>query len=486
MIGSLAGTIRRLSVFLALLFVALLVNINLVQVARSSNLASQPGNNRNVIKEYGRERGPILVGGTPVAVSVASKGRLKFQRTYPDGGLYVSATGFYSLIYGRTGIERIQNPVLSGTDSRFSLQQISDLIAGRTTKGGSVLLTINAKAQRAAAKAMKGHVGAVVAIQPSTGAILALVQSPTFDPNPLASNDSGVESAAWAKLIGDPAKPLLNRPLAEVYPPGSTFKLVTLTAALSSGKYTTTTLIPSPARITLPGSTATLPNDNNRACGNGRVTLQVALEVSCNTAFANVGIALGGDALLAQAEKFGFNSSFEVPMTAATSRFPADLVKAQAAQSAIGQYDVRATALQMAMVAAAIANGGVVNTPYLVQSVLGPDLAPLEPPAVPRPFGQAMTPAVAQEITQMMVGVVDNGTGTNAQIPGVKVAGKTGTAQTAPGRPADAWFVSFGPADNADVAIAVVVEGAPDIGPIWGGRLAAPVAKAVMLAILGR
>ena len=467
MIGSLAGTIRRLSVFLALLFLALLVNINLVQVARSSNLASQPGNNRNVIKEYGRERGPILVGGTPVAVSVAGKGRLKFQRTYPDGGLYVSATGFYSLIYGRTGIERIENPVLSGTDPRFSLQQINDLIAGRTSKGGSVLLTINAKAQRAAANAMKGHVGAVVAIQPSTGAILALVQSPTFDPNPLASNDSGVESAAWAKLIGDPAKPLLNRPLAEVYPPGSTFKLVTLTAALSSGQYTTTTLIPAPARIRLPGSTATLPNDNNRRCGNGQVTLQVALEVSCNTAFANVGIALGGDALLAQAEKFGFNSSFEVPMTAATSRFPADLVKAQAAQSAIGQYDVRATALQMAMVAAAIANGGVVNTPYLVQSVLGPDLAPLEPPAVPRPFGAAMTPAIAQEITQMMVGVVDNGTGTNAQIPGVKVAGKTGTAETAPGRPADAWFVSFGPADNADVAIAVVVEGAPDSGPIW-------------------
>jgi penicillin-binding protein A len=485
-IGSLAGTIRRLAIFVALLFVALLVNINLVQVVRSSSLANKPGNNRSVIKEYARERGPILVGGIPVAVSIAGAGRLKYQRTYPDGSLYVSATGFYSLIYGRTGVERIQNSVLSGTDPRFSLQQISDLIAGRTTKGGSVVLTLNAKAQLAAANGMKGKVGAVVAIQPSTGAILALVQSPTFDPTPLASNNAAVEQAAWAKLIADPREPLLNRPLAEVYPPGSTFKLVTLTAALSSGQFNTSSLIPSPARITLPGSTATLPNDNGRQCGNGHVTLLVALEVSCNTAFANVGIALGGDVLLAQAEKFGFNSSFEVPMTAATSRFPANLVKAQAAQSAIGQFDVRSTVLQMAMVAAAIANHGIVNNPYLVQSVLGPDLAPLEPSAQVRPFGQAMTPQVAQEVTEMMVGVVEHGTGTSAQIPGVRVAGKTGTAQTGPGRPPDAWFVAFGPADSADVAVAVIVEGAANDGEISGGRLAAPVAKAVMLAILGR
>ncbi len=486
MIGSLAGTIRRLAVFVALLFVALLVNINLVQVARSSSLANQPGNNRSVIKEYARQRGPILVGGTPVAVSVAGKGQLKYQRTYPYGSLYVSATGFYSLVYGRTGIERIQNSVLAGTDPRFSLQQISDLIAGRTSKGGSVVLTINAKAQLAAAEGMRGKVGAVVAIQPSTGAILALVQSPTFDPNTLATNDPAAEQAAWSKLINNPQNPLLNRPLAEVYPPGSTFKLVTLTAALSSGQFTSSTLIPSPAHITLPGSTAVLPNDNGQACGNGHVTLQVALEVSCNTAFANVGIALGGDVLLAQAEKFGFNSSFDVPMTAATSRFPTSLDKAQSALSAIGQFDVRSTPMQMAMVAAAIANHGVVESPYLVQSVLGPDLAPLEPPVQPQPFGTAMTPAIAQEITQMMVGVVDNGTGTNAQISGVRVAGKTGTAQTAPGKPADAWFVAFGPADNADVAVAVVVEGAPNDGQISGGRLAAPVAKAVMLAILGR
>jgi peptidoglycan glycosyltransferase len=492
MIGSLAGTIRRLAVFVALLFLALMVNINLVQVTRASSLATEPGNNRGLIKEYARERGAILVDGKAVADSVAGTGRLKYQRVYPNGSLYVSATGFYSLIYGRTGIERVENSVLAGTDARFSLQQISDLLAGRTSKGGSAVLTINAKAQAAAAAGMRGKVGAVVAIQPSTGAILALVQSPTFDPTPLASNDSSVEQAAWAQLTQDPLNPMLNRPLAEVYPPGSTFKIITLTAALSSGKYDLTTEIPSPAFIHLPGSTATLYNDNRRACGNGHVTLLQALEISCNTAFANVGIALGGDALLQQAEAFGFNTSFAVatsgdqkPMSSATSRFPANIVSAQAAQSAIGQYDVRATPLQMAMVAAAVANQGRVMRPYLIQQVLGPDLAQLEPAPVSQ-FGVAMSPTVAAEVATMMVGVVDNGTGTNAQIPGVRVAGKTGTAQTAPGKPADAWFVAFAPAESGDVAVAVVVEGAPNDGQISGGRLAAPVAKAVMEAILNR
>jgi peptidoglycan glycosyltransferase len=485
MIGSLAGTIRRLSVFVALLFLALLVNINLVQVTRAGSLAGEPGNSRGLIKEYARDRGPILVGGTPVAMSVAGNGLLKYERTYLDAGLYVSATGFYSLIYGRTGIERIEDSILAGTDPRFSLQQISDLIAGRPAKGGSVVLTINAAAQQAAALGMRGKIGAVVAIRPSTGAILALVQSPTFDSNLLAVNDGGAEQAAWKRLIADPNQPLLNRPLVELYPPGSTFKLVTLTAALASGKFNLTSEIPSPAAIHLPGSTATLPNDNGRQCGNGHVTLLQALEISCNTAFANVGLALGGDALLAQAQKFGFNSSFDVPMTAATSRFPVGLEPSQTAQSAIGQFDVRATALQMAMVAAAVANGGFVYYPYLVAQVLGPDLAPLET-TQPRQFGQAMSSQVAAEVANMMVGVVDNGTGTNAQIPGVRVAGKTGTAQTAPGQPADAWFVSFAPAEGGDVAVAVVVEGAPNDGQISGGRLAAPVAKAVMNAILGK
>jgi peptidoglycan glycosyltransferase len=486
-IGTLAGTIRRMALFVALMFAALLVNINLVQVTRANSLANEPGNNRGIIKEYAKQRGPILVGGTAVARSVATGGRLDYQRTYPDGPMYAPATGFYSLVYGATAIERIENAVLSGTDPRFSLQQVADLVAGRTTKGGSVQLTLNARAQAAAYNGMKGKVGAVVAIEPATGRILALVASPSFDPNPLADNNPVTEQQAWRHYLSDPANPMLNRPLAETYPPGSTFKLVTLSAALSTGRYTAASMVPGPARLPLPQTSVTLPNENGRSCAtsHGLVSLADALAVSCNTAFAGLGLAVGADALQRQAEAYGFNHSFQVPMTAATSVFPTDLNRPQTALAAIGQYNVRSTALQMAMVVAALGNHGQVMNPYLVDQLLAPDLSVLDR-TQPSVFGQAVTPAVAQEVTDMMVGVVDSGTGTNAQIPGVRVAGKTGTAQTAPGRPADAWFVSFAPADDAKVAVAVVVEGAPNNGEISGGRLAAPVAKAVMEAVLGR
>jgi penicillin-binding protein A len=491
-IGSLTGTIRRLTVFVALLFVALLVNINIVQVGRATSLANGPGNSRALIQEFNTQRGPILAGGEQIAFSKLTDGRLKYQRVYPNGSVFAPATGYFSIIYGLTGIERKLDPVLAGTDPRFSLQQVSDLIAGRTRKGGSVLLTLNLKAQMAAATAMKGKVGAVVALDPSTGQILALVSNPSYDPNLLASHNANTEIKAWNTLLNDPTQPLLNRPLAQVYPPGSTFKLVTLSAALSSGKYTTATTIPAPARISLPQTTSTLSNDNGQQCLNGTVNLQQALEVSCNTAFAQVGMNVGGEALLQQAEAYGFNHSFEVPMVAATSRFPQQtLSPPQVAQSAIGQFDVRATALQMAMVGAAIANGGIVYEPYLVQEVRAPDLSVLQT-AQPREFGRAISSQVAAEITTMMEGVVSSniGTGQQARIPGINVAGKTGTAQTAPGQPDDAWFVAFAPSSGSaggpQVAVAVVVEGAPNQQDVWGGKLAAPVAKAVIQAVMSR
>ncbi len=485
MIGTLSVTIRRLSVVVGLLMLALMVNVNLVQVVRAKDLAGRPGNTRGLIDAYGRERGAIVVGGVPIASSKATGGRLKYQRVYANGPLYASATGYYSVVFGRSGIERAEDQVLSGSDNRFAVQRLSDLIAGREPKGGSVTLTLDPAAQKAAFDGMKGKRGAVVAIQPSTGAILALVQSPSFDPGPLSSNDPSTDRRAWSTLTADASKPLLNRPLAEVYPPGSTFKLVTLAAALSSGRFTADSRIPAPASIVLPGTRTSLSNFTGRPCGSGTVTLAEALAVSCNTAFARVGIDLGGDALREQAAAFGFGSSFEVPMQAATSRFPAGLNAAQTGQSAIGQFDVRATTLQMAMVAAGIANRGTVMTPYLVEEVRGPDLAVLDR-AAPREFGRALTPEVAQQVADLMVGVVENGTGKTARIDGVRVAGKTGTAQTGPGRPADAWFVSFAPADDPQVAVAVLVEGAPEIGEISGSRLAAPVAKAVMEAVLRR
>ncbi|MFM8895863.1 MAG: penicillin-binding transpeptidase domain-containing protein [Actinomycetales bacterium] len=324
----------------------------------------------------------------------------------------------------------------------------------------------------------------MVAIEPATGRILASVQSPSFDPNLLSSHDTAEIRATYETLKADPAKPLLNRPIVALNPPGSTFKLVTTAAALASGRFTADTVIPGPATYRLPNSTKEIRNWNRQPCGpDGEVTLAQALAVSCNTAFAWLGTQIGADALRAQAQAFGFDTAFELPLKAATSDFPADPDPAQTAMSAIGQFDVRATALQMAMVAAAVGNNGVVMRPYLVQEVRGPDLAILKTTS-PDVFAEAMNSLDAAALTEMMVDAVENGTGTNARIPGVRVAGKTGTAQTGNERPSIAWFVAFAPAQSPQVAVAVVVEesGAEEIS---GNGLAAPIARSVMRAVLG-
>jgi peptidoglycan glycosyltransferase len=346
-----------------------------------------------------------------------------------------------------------------------------------------VTTTINAAAQRAAYKGLRGKNGAVVAIEPATGRILASVQSPSFDPNLLSSHNPSEIREYYARLEADPDKPLLNRPLVSLNPPGSTFKLVTAAAALASGRFTPESILPGPRTYDLPLSDKKLRNWNGKECGpDGKVTLREALAISCNTAFAWLGNQLGADALRTQAEAFGFDTGFEVPLRAATSRFPADPDDPQTALSAIGQFDVRATALQMAMVAAAIGNSGRTMNPYLVQEVRGPDLSILQT-TEPRAFADALQPSEALALTDMMVSVVEDGTGSNARISGVRVAGKTGTAQTGNDLPSIAWFVSFAPATAPEVAVAVVVEDA-GLEEVSGNGLAAPIAKAVMQAVL--
>jgi peptidoglycan glycosyltransferase len=328
----------------------------------------------------------------------------------------------------------------------------------------------------------------VVALDPRTGAILAMVSHPSYDPNLLAGHDLSAVQKNYQKLLNDPDDPLINRAIAgDLYPPGSTFKLVTAAAELSSGKYTETTEVPGPATLDLPQTSVGLPNDFAGSCGPGdKVTLLRALQISCNTAFGSIGLALGGDALRAQAAKFGFGERLQVPMTVTPSTVPAQLNPPQTAQAAIGQYDVRVTPLQMAMVSAGIANGGSVMTPYAVRTVRSPDLSVIEQ-TTPQELSQAVTPQVAAALTRMMQAVVTGGTGTRAQIPGVSVAGKSGTAQQGKGQPPHAWFTAFAPATDARVAAAVVVEDGGSAGSeAAGGRVAAPIAKAVMQAVLRR
>jgi len=478
--------IRRIIVVFGLLFLALLWNVEYVQVIQAGSLSKRPDNRRVLLDEYSRERGPILVGGDPIAQSIETKDALVYQREYADGPLYGHITGFYSSIYGRTYLEESENPILAGTDNRLFVRRVIDLATGRAPQGGSVLLTIDSRAQKAADTALGNKVGAVVAIEPKTGRILAMVSHPTFDPNKLASHSALTQQKAYQTYLADKKNPMLNRATRQRYPPGSTFKLITAAAALSGKGYTPTSLLASPKVLPLPQTTHTIKNENDSNCGTTKavLTMQQALAVSCNTSFAGLGMKVGANALRDQAEKFGFNSTPMDTFPDVASVFPLQLDVPETAQSSIGQYDVAATPLQMAMVSAGIANGGQVMRPYLSAVVRGPDLRPI---SITRPqaMSQAVTPQVAAQLTQMMEAVVSSGTGKNGQIPGVRVAGKTGTAQSSPDRPPYAWFTAFAPADNPQIAVAVVIEDSDTVrDDVSGGKLAAPVAKAVIEAVL--
>jgi penicillin-binding protein A len=486
------GPIRKVAAGCMLLVFLLLANITYVQAIRADELNSRSDNRRVLLDEYAKERGPILVGDEPVALSVETDDEFAYLRQYPVPLLYAPATGYYSSVFGRSAVERSENDVLSGNDDRLFARRLVDLVTNREQRGGTVKLTLNPAAQQAAYDALGDNKGAVVALDPRTGAILTMVSKPSYDPNPLASHSVEEQQAAWQVLQEDPEKPTLNRAIAQTLPPGSVFKIVTAAAALESGRYEPDSLIPGPAEYDLPQSTVDLPNQSGERCGSGPeelTTLTNALRVSCNTAFAYLGNDLGDDALREQAERFGYNSEplTDEDLNAATSIFPAELDAPQTALAAIGQFDVRATPLQIAMVSAGIANDGTVMNPYLIEELRDPDRVKVLERTEPEELSRAVSTETAQELTAMMVEVVENGTGQNGQLDGIQVAGKTGTAQTTPERPPYAWFTSFAPADDAQIAVAVVIEEAPDTArdDIAGGRLAAPVAKAVMEAVLG-
>ncbi len=481
--------VRRLSLVVSLLFALLLGSLTWVQFVNAKTLQDKPGNRRTLLATFSRDRGAILVGSTPVARSVPSKDEYKFQRTYPQSRLYSHVTGYYSFVYGAGGgIEGSQDSLLSGSSDALFYRRMMDLVTGKPPAGASVQLTINAAAQRAADDALGSQRGAVVALNPKTGAILAMVSHPDYDPSLLATHKLSDSTKAWKSLTTNSSRPLDNRAIAgRLYPPGSVFKLVTAAAALSSGKYSESSQIPGPASLDLPQTTVNLKNDFAGSCGGGgTVTLTRALQISCNTAFGYLGLHLGAQALQEQAAKFGFGRALRVPMPVTPSTVPAQLDPPQTAQSAIGQYDVRVTPLQVAMVAAAIANHGQVMQPNLVKAVLAPDLSVISQPQ-PSSLGTAISSDAAAQLTRMMQAVVADGTGTKGQIPGVSVAGKTGTAQQAPGQPPHAWFTAFAPADDPQVAVAVVVEDGGKAGnEAYGGTVAAPIAKKVIEAVLAR
>ncbi len=452
--------LRRLSIAMLLLFALLLGNLTWVQFVQSDDLRGDPLNQRVLLEEYSRQRGAIVVDGSAVASVKETKDLLKYQRQYPSGPLYAHVTGFKSPEYGDSGVEQSEDSILSGHDDRLFVRQLSDLVTGRKPKGGNVVLTVNPAVQQATFTAMHGRKGAAVALDPRTGEVLAMVSAPTYDPNPLASHNSSTRSAAWNKLTADADNPMLNRAINQTYPPGSTFKVVVTAAAMREGD-DSQTRVPSQRSYTPEQTTAQIQNFNGSSCGGDEITLQQALTVSCNTAYAQLAVKVGEKRLREQARDFGFeSSSLECPTKVSTSQLGNMDDPPKLAQSGIGQRDVRMTPLQGAMIASAVANSGSLMRPYLVSEVQAPDFAVLDK-ARPREFSRPMTTSNAQDLQTMMRSVVEKGTGRAARLDGVEVGGKTGTAEDGDTRQDHEWFIGYAIVDGKPIAaVAVVLESA--------------------------
>ncbi|WP_062137880.1 peptidoglycan D,D-transpeptidase FtsI family protein [Demequina aestuarii] len=472
---------RRLSVVVLVLFLALMGAASYIQVIGADDLNQDPRNVRTLYREYGNFRGPIVVDGEAVVWSQPVDDPFNYQRSYTQGSLYAAATGFYSIVYGRSGLEQTENALLNGSADALFWTRLGNLFAGEQQQGASVETTLSAGLQEVAAEQLGSQRGAVVALDPATGEVLAMVTSPTYDPAVLAGHDTATVNENYAELLAREDGPLINRAIAgDTYPPGSTFKLVVAAAALEGG-YTPDTELYGPQQLALPGTSRTISNFGDAECaGDEYLPLSDALRISCNTAFADLGMSLGWGVLERKARDFGWDEPLEIPLPVTASRLPESPNESETAMSALGQFDVRATPLQMAMVASAIANDGVLMKPYLVDTVRASDLTVVSQ-TEPEEYRQSMSAEDASDLTQMMVGAVSDGTGRAARIDGVEVAGKTGTAQTGQDTPPHAWFVSFAPADDPVIAVAVIVEEGGETGSgATGGSVAAPIARSIM------
>ena len=485
--------IRRVGVGLVLSFLAVFLQLNYVQIFAAESISENPANRLQLIREYSIKRGDILtLDGKVIAESKPRKGLYKFRRLYPGGELYGHITGWYSVRYGLDRIERSYRDQLLGEGGTLSMQDIQDRFLGSGEEGDDVRTTIVSRLQEAARDALGSNRGAIVAMDPNTGEVRALWSNPSFDPTPLASFDGKESKRYWESL--DPSSstsPVVNIATTRGYPPGSTFKVVTAAAALQSGRFKPDTTFPDPQRLEpcegsrgpgdpcLPLTTRSLTNFTHQPCLGGQIRLFDALRVSCDTTFAIIGLDIPDD-VREMAEKLGFNVPLPFDVRTEPSQFPniSDDDAPLRAYAGIGQGDVNATPLQMAVVAATIARDGEVPVPRLVREVI--DQSGRVVRNEPEVLEQAMSPDVASVLTQMMVAAVDNGTGGAAQIPGIKVAGKTGTAQTVQGQNPHTWFIAFAPANDPQLAIAVIVENGGTFGSeATGGAVAAPLAKRI-------
>ncbi|SCL16213.1 cell elongation-specific peptidoglycan D,D-transpeptidase [Micromonospora rhizosphaerae] len=470
--------LRRVGVVVMILFGLLFANLNWIQAYKADEYRNSDYNGRVQVAEYERKRGNIEVGGTAYALSKETGGKLKFQRSYPGGEMYAHVLGYKPVNLGDKGIEQVENDFLAGTSDQLIGDRVKDMFTGNKTGGGNVLLTLSKRAQETAFKQLRDNQvgatkGAAIAIDPRTGAVQALVSMPSFDPNPLANHDTNEATAAYNRLEKDPDRPLANRALSETLPPGSTFKIVVAAAALENG-ITKETQIPAGTSYTPPTSGQPIRNAAPSICpgpAGTTVSLNEAVTESCNTGFAQLGVRLGADKLKEKARQFGFEQEDlnvgqlgdgGLPVAASHTgdmEAPGGATDPAAlAQSSIGQRDVRMTPLQGALIAGAVANGGSQMRPYLVKQLLAPDRTTSYYTAKARELRRPVSGQVASDLRDMMVSVVESGTGQKAQIDGYTVGGKTGTAQSGPNTPDHGWFIGFAIDKNGTPVSAVCVE----------------------------
>ncbi|WP_030939037.1 penicillin-binding transpeptidase domain-containing protein [Streptomyces sp. NRRL S-646] len=488
--------LRRIAIFCGLLVLALLLRDNWLQYVKSDSLKDDPKNRRVTIARYSTPRGDIIVDGDPITgsttTSTSGLNDLKYKRTYKNGPMWAPVTGYASQAFGANQLESIEDGILTGTDDRLFFRNTLDMITGKEKAGGNVVTTLNSAAQKAAYNGLKsqGGKGAVAALDPSTGKILALASYPSYDPSSFAGNSTSTDSKNWTALQkkNNKSDPMLNRALRETYPPGSTFKVVTAAAALENGLYNSADEnTNSPLPYIMKGTTTELKNEGNIPCKNA--PMRVALKVSCNTVFGKIGSDLGNDKMLAEAKKFGFDSEQFTPVRSSASVFSDNMNSSQTALSSIGQYNTAATPLQMAMVASAVANNGKLMKPYMVDKLQSSNVDTISQ-TDPQELSQPLSPKNAQILQSMMETVVKDGTGQKAQIGGgVTVGGKTGTAQHGVENSENpyAWFISYARLSDGSspVAVAVVIEDDnANRDDISGGGLAAPIAKSVMEAVI--
>ncbi|MHA7146580.1 peptidoglycan D,D-transpeptidase FtsI family protein [Arthrobacter sp. TmT3-37] len=466
------------------MFALVLGSLTYVQFFQAQELNDSDWNSRQLYQDFGRQRGAILVDGRAIAESVPSDDQFKFQRVYNEPELYAHLTGYYSLSLSSTQLEAEESEILSGTSSSLFYDRVVRLFSGVDSEGASVELTIDPEIQQLAYDLIPdGQRGSIVVLEPGTGNILAMVSKPTYDPNLLSGHDTSVIAENAAALSEQPGLSIYTNPATEsLVSPGSVFKLVDAAAALESGQYDAESQIPNPPALEFPGIEYALPNFVTGGCASRTTAdLEFALEQSCNTPFAQIALDLGEEAIQEQAAKFGFGEELAIPTRVIASSFPSDLTGPELAQSAVGQFDTLVTPLQMAMVASAIANDGQQMKPQLIKSIRAADLELIESPQ-PEVLRQSVSRETADQLTDWMVNVVDNGTATAAQVPGVRVAGKTGTAEVSVTGD-NAWFTGFAPAEDPQVAVSIVME---NVDIPTGQQLTSPSAKRLIEAVLNR